>query len=80
MRTSLFQIAMGSLLFLFALSRPVWCQISGEGIPTGAPQVSVPLGFVNAMNGNLHLEIPIASIPQRNNDPLIAKYVYDNYL
>src|SRR4051794_36859167 len=51
--------------------------VSIEGIPPHTAQIPVPLGFVNATNGHLHLEIPIASFPERNGDPLVAKLVYD---
>src|ERR1043166_5381160 len=49
-----------------------------EGAPAHAVQIPVPTGFIDAMNGHVHLEIPIASIPERNGDPLVAKMVYDS--
>src|SRR5690349_10516955 len=48
-----------------------------EGIPPHTVELAVPTGFVNPMNGHVHLEIPIASIPERNGDPLVAKMVFD---
>lgn len=47
------------------------------GVPPYAVQIPVPLGFISATTGRLHLEIPIASIPERNGEPLIAKLVFD---
>ena len=48
---------------------------------TGRPPFNTPSaveqGFVNLGNGNLHLEIPIGSFPQRGGT-LIAKFVYDS--
>jgi RHS repeat-associated protein len=44
--------------------------------------VPVPVagGFVDAANGNLHIEIPIASIPERGHVPFTAKLVYDSHI
>src|SRR5690349_8432491 len=50
---------------------------SYEGTPDHTVAVPVPLGFISATTGHLHLEIPIASLPYRNSDPYITKLVYD---
>jgi RHS repeat-associated protein len=42
--------------------------------------MSVPGGYVDAGNGNLHIEIPIASIPERGHVPFVAKLVYDSHI
>ena len=42
--------------------------------------VSVPGGYVDAANGNLHIEIPIASMPERGSIPFVAKLVYDSHI
>jgi RHS repeat-associated protein len=42
--------------------------------------MSVPGGYVDAGNGNLHIEIPIASIPERGRVPFVAKLVYDSHI
>jgi len=39
-----------------------------------------PRGFVDASNGNLHIEIPIASIPERGHIPYAASLVYDSHI
>jgi len=50
----------------------------GTGAPTYTTAEPVELGFVNAGNGNLHMEIPMASFPQRAGKPLSFKLVYDS--
>jgi RHS repeat-associated protein len=49
---------------------------------TGAPPFTVAEqvenGFVNLANGNLHLQIPITSSPQRGQIPYSASLVYDS--
>ncbi|HXN74379.1 MAG TPA: RHS repeat-associated core domain-containing protein [Candidatus Acidoferrales bacterium] len=40
----------------------------------------VPGGYVDAGNGNLHIEIPIASIAERGHVPFVAKLVYDSHI
>jgi hypothetical protein len=51
-------------------------------LATGAPSFTtarpVELGFVNVANGNLHMEIPLASPPERGSLPYVAKLVYDS--
>ncbi len=48
------------------------------GAPTFTTADPVPMGFVNIANGNLHIEIPIASVPQRGSLTYAAKLVYDS--
>src|SRR5260221_11484124 len=48
------------------------------GRPTFTSMEPVELGFVNVANGNLHLEIPLASFPQRGTSPLTFSLVYDS--
>lgn len=40
----------------------------------------VPGGYVDAGNGNLHIEIPIASMAERGHVPFVAKLVYDSHI
>ncbi len=49
-----------------------------NGAPTFTTAEPAELGFVNAGNGNLHLEIPLASAPQRGGLGFSAKLVYDS--
>jgi RHS repeat-associated protein len=48
------------------------------GRPTFSSMEPVELGFVNTANGNLHLEIPLGTYPQRGSRPLTFKLVYDS--
>lgn len=49
------------------------------GIPAFTTSFPVEHGFINLANGNLHIEIPIASYPQRGNiSALHARLVYDS--
>jgi RHS repeat-associated protein len=47
------------------------------GLPVNSSQIPIPLGAVNPLTENVHLEIPIASIPQRNGHTMSAKLVFD---
>lgn len=52
---------------------------------TGAPTYSAPepveYGFVETANGNLHLEIPLGSFPQRGGtEPYVLRLVYDSHI
>ena len=42
--------------------------------------MSIPIenGFINVANGEVHLEIPIATLPQRGSLPLDERLVYDS--
>lgn len=42
--------------------------------------ISVPGGYVDAANGNLHISIPIASVPERGQIPFRAALVYDSHI
>ncbi len=46
--------------------------------PSFAISETVEQGFVNAANGNLHLEIPLTSTPLRGRIPLKANLIYDS--
>src|SRR4051812_36646010 len=48
------------------------------GSPTFSVKEPIPNGFVNAANGNLHIEIPLVSLPQRGGQAYVAKLVYDS--
>jgi YD repeat-containing protein len=75
--TSTTRVFVSTILLLAALAIKTQSQNPAPGTPVNSPQISVPLGSINALTGNVHLEIPIASIPQRDDDPMIAKFVYD---
>jgi hypothetical protein len=48
-----------------------------QGIPWCTIPLPIPNGLVDAVSGNVHLEIPLGSMPQRNGDPIVSKLVYD---
>jgi RHS repeat-associated protein len=48
------------------------------GNPTFGVNVPIDNGYINVANGNVHLEIPIASHPQRGNLQLNERLVYDS--
>lgn len=52
--------------------------VNGTGVPTFTTSLPVEAGFINVANGNLHIEIPIASMAQRGSLPLNEKLVYDS--
>lgn len=51
---------------------------------TGVTSFSVPypaeMGTVDAASGNLHLEIPLGSFPQRGGSALVPKLLYDSHI
>ena len=53
--------------YLQEVARPTFSQIE-----------PVELGVVDVANGNMHLEVPLASFPQRGSRPLTYKLVYDS--
>jgi hypothetical protein len=53
---------------------------TATGLPTFTTGIPVELGFTNISNGNLHLEIPLASYPQRGSLVYSARLVYDSLI
>lgn len=70
------------VMIIAVLSFPAAAQDYSQeiGRPTFTSGEPVELGFINAGNGNLHLEIPIASLPQRASGNLVFKLEYDSRL
>ncbi len=58
------------LVFLPASNR-------GQGVPWYTIPLPIPNGFVDVVTGNVHIEIPPGSMPQRNGDPIVSKITYD---
>jgi RHS repeat-associated protein len=51
------------------------------GISSSTAPYPVEMGTVDAANGNLHLEIPLGSFPQRGGAAaLVPKFVYDSHI
>ena len=72
---------LGVFLACVALIGAAYCQTYyGYAIanPPFATPSPVEMGYVNVANGNLHIEIPIASIPQRGSRGYSARLVYDS--
>ena len=52
--------------------------LNSAGSQTFTTALPVELGYVDASTGNLHLEIPLVSYPQRGNLGFSARMVYDS--
>lgn len=52
--------------------------VYATGSPNWGMQIPVESGFINVSNGNVHLEIPIATQPQRGRLTLNERLVYDS--
>lgn len=50
----------------------------GTGNQTWGINIPVENGFINVANGEIHLEIPLATLPQRGNLSLDEELVYDS--
>jgi hypothetical protein len=72
------------LLIPLVLPKPMFAQSSLAdvlGLPPDAAIYPIPgLGFVNLNSGNLHIEIPIRVVKDRNGVPLTTSITYDNSL
>ena len=66
------------LMFISAFGSPIAAQsyLTGTGSPSFAAPEPVELGFVDASNGNLHLNIQLGSYPQRGgqSQPITLEY------
>ncbi len=80
---------LGILLFIVCILcllgpgvRPVRGQAADPLADLGIPPFSVNLpvenGWISAATGNLHLEIPMGSFPQRSGPPITLALVYDS--
>jgi hypothetical protein len=66
---------------VMATAAASWAQsnyLEKLGPPQAGAIVPVELGTINLTNGNLHLEIPLGSFPQRGGDGFTAKLAYDS--
>jgi RHS repeat-associated protein len=52
--------------------------LNSIGVPTFTTALPVENGFINAANGDLHLEIPLGSFPQRGGRQFEASLMYDS--
>src|SRR6185437_1143765 len=82
-RIGWFKIIIYSLVVLLTIrALPSFSQVITPGNQTGLPTFGTFQGSdiesVSLQNQNLHIEIPIISIPQRGGNTLSWKYVYDS--
>ncbi|HEV2248758.1 MAG TPA: hypothetical protein VGW37_19105, partial [Terriglobia bacterium] len=69
------------LVWLFwSRALPVSAQtyLQNVGVPSFTTRIPVESGFINAANGNLHLEIPLGAFPQRGGGKVNVALVYDS--
>src|SRR3954468_19088857 len=52
--------------------------LTGSGSPGSTTVQPAELGFVDTGSGSLHLEIPIASFPQRGGPPINLNFSYSS--
>lgn len=78
-KVRLFSIFISALL-LGASGIPAMAQsyLQNIGVPSFTTKLPVENGFINAANGNLHLEIPLGSFPQRAGSPDKIVMMYDS--
>lgn len=69
---------LATLLLAVSLFLALPLQASGQGVPWHVVPLPIPGGFVDTMTGKIHIEIPLASFPQRNSDPLALTLMYDS--
>lgn len=65
-------------LLVGSLTVPAQTTITSVGNPKNSAVFPIEHGYINLGSGDLHLEIPIASIPQRGDLSLPATFVYDS--
>src|SRR5215467_8864394 len=79
----LMQYLFAVVLAVFLFASPSFGQQSfmdEPGIPAFTTSFPIEHGFINLANGNLHIEIPIASYPQRSNiEARHVRLVYDSW-
>jgi hypothetical protein len=75
------------LIFALSLTGPLAGRLAAQSYltSTGSPGFAAPypaeMGSVDAASGNLHLEIPLGTYPQRaTSAPLVAKLIYDSHI
>src|SRR5579872_3979009 len=67
-----------AFLLLIVSAASAQTYLNATGIPTFATASKVETGLLDLSNGNLHLEIPLATFSQRGKTTLTAKLVYDS--
>jgi RHS repeat-associated protein len=74
-------ISVVMICMMCMLVKPAEAQYTtAAGTPTFTTALPVEMGFTNVANGNLHIEIPLASFPQRGSLTYNARLVYDSLI
>ncbi len=79
-RSKLQGLLLCTVLLLFSSGGYAQQYLLETGAPTFATPEPVPMGFINVAHGNLHIEIPFFSTPQRGGRGFVTKMVYDSRL
>ncbi len=68
--------------FVFGTAQTATAQSSVYGYGPYVNSVPLPVenGYVDAVDGNLHLEIPVTAIQERGRIPFVAKFEYDSHI
>jgi len=69
------------LIISFVIAQPyLFAQnyLYGIGNQTWGINIPIENGFINVANGEVHIEIPLATLPQRGSLPLDERLVYDS--
>src|ERR1041384_4809640 len=69
-----------SLLILITSMVAAAQYTAATGTPTFTTALPIEMGFTNVANGNLHIEIALASFPQRGSLSYNARLVYDSLI
>lgn len=68
------------LAFLLGYMKQLHAQnyLYATGSPTFSTQIPIENGFINVNNGDIHIEIPLATHPQRGRLQLNERLIYDS--
>jgi len=78
MRFQFLQVVFVLGLFGASVTAKAQTYLQNVGVPPFTTKLPVENGFINAANGNLHLEIPLGSFPQRGGPPDKIVLMYDS--
>jgi len=78
MRFQFLQVLFVLGLFGASVTAKAQTYLQNVGVPPFTTKLPVENGFINAANGNLHLEIPLGSFPQRGGPPDKIVLMYDS--
>lgn len=75
-------VVTGALCLLGPLAAPLEAQnyLTSTGTPSFAAPYPAEMGIVDAASGNLHLEIPLQSFPQRGRETFTLQLEYDSHI